>query len=153
MDAPKQNRRCAQCQAITLKVDQTLLVNTNPVGKQAELPMMDDFVSVEVIPPAIGDVGLLGLRFFLWRPAEKIVDAKLQAVRTHDCYEYVSVLVVHDVSCSILTERVADLTIDEAPVFPRYESPRANERIRCHSLLLQRQYLRFLQSPAIDRRC
>src|SRR5215203_3917470 len=114
---------------------------------------MDDCASVEFIPPAIGDVGLLGVRFLLCGPAEKILGGDLQAVRTHDSYEHVSVLVVHDVSHSILTERVADLTIDEAPVFPRYESPSANKRIRCHSLLLQRQYLRFLQSPAIDRRC
>ena len=72
----------------------------------------------QVITAAIGDVGLLGLRFFLWRPAQKISAGELQAVRTHDSYEHVSVGVVHDVSRSILTERVADLTIFDAPVFP-----------------------------------
>jgi hypothetical protein len=90
--------------------------------------MVDYCVSPPVIPPAIGDVGLLGLRFFLWRSAEKISGGKLQAVRTHDSYEHVAILIIGDVSHSILTERVADLTID-APVFPGYELPCADERI------------------------
>jgi|SRR5829696_7309891 hypothetical protein len=119
LDAPKQYRTCAQCQSISRNFDQTFLVNADPVGKQAELHVMDDRVSPEFIPAAIGDVGLSGLRFLLWAPAEKISGDKLRAVRTHDGYEHVSIGVVHDVSPSILTERVADLTID-APVFPGY---------------------------------
>src|SRR4028119_1561726 len=129
---PKQYRTCAQRQSIPPKFDQTFLLNTNPVGKQAELHVMDDCVSPELILAAIGDVGFLGLHFLFWRPAQKILGSKLQAVRAHDGYEHVSFLVVHDVSHGILTKRVADLTIDEAPVFPGYESPCANERIRGH---------------------
>jgi hypothetical protein len=93
---------------------------------------MDDCLSVELIPPTIGDVGFFGLGLFLFGPAQKIVGGKPQSVRTHDGYEHVSVLVVYDVPGGILTEWVADLTIDETPVFPGYESPCANERIRCH---------------------
>src|SRR5919106_4554835 len=93
---------------------------------------MDDRVALEFVPPAVGDVGLGGVRFLLHAPSEKISCGKLRAVRAHDSYEHVPVRVVHDVSLGILAERVADLTIN-APVFPRYESPGANERIRCHA--------------------
>src|SRR3712207_5069405 len=102
--------------------DQTFLLNTDPVGKQAELHMMDDSVSPEFILAAIGDVSLSGLRSLLRAPAQEISGGKLQAVRTHDSYEHVTIGAVHDVSHGILTERVADLTI-ETPVFPGYEPP------------------------------
>ena len=113
-----QYRVRAQRHSVSLKFNQTLLVNTSPVGKRTELYMVYYFVSLEVIAATIREEGLLGLRFFLWRPAEKISTSELQAVRTHDSYEHVSVGVVHDVSGSILTERVADLTVFDAPVFP-----------------------------------
>src|SRR5215211_1220606 len=101
---------------------------------------MDDRVSQELIPAAIRDVGASGLRFFLRASAEKIPGVKPPAVRSHDSYEHVSVLGVHDVPHGILTEGVAALTIS-APVFPGYESPCANKRIGCHCLLLQVGYL------------
>src|SRR3712207_5241803 len=113
-----QYRVRAQRQSASPKVDQTFLVSTHPVGEQAELYMVDYRAFPQVIPAAIGDVGLLGSRFFLWRPTEKISAGELRAVRTHDSYGHVSVLVVHDVSFSILAERVADLTVFDAPVFP-----------------------------------
>jgi hypothetical protein len=81
--------------------------------------MVDYCVSQEVIPPAIRDVGLLGLGFLLLGGAEKIVGGEPQAVRSHDGHEHVTILVVHDVAGSILTERVADLTVVDACVFPR----------------------------------
>src|SRR4028119_67678 len=92
---------------------------------------MDDRVSIEFIPTAIGDVGAGGVRFLLHVPAEKISGGKLRAVGAHDSYEHVPVAVVHNVSHSILTERVADVAFG-VPVFPGYEPPCANERIRCH---------------------
>src|SRR3712207_3385041 len=134
LDAPEQYRARAQRQSIPPKFDQAFLLSTDPVGEQAELYMVDYRAFPQVITAAIGDVGLLGLRFFLWRPAQKISAGELRAVRTHDSYGHVSVLVVHDVSRSILTERVANLTVFDAPVFPGYESPGADERIRCHRL-------------------
>jgi hypothetical protein len=122
----------AQRHSVAPQFDQTFLVNTDPVGKRAELYLVYYCVFLEVIAAAIREEGFLGSRFFLWRPAQKISAGELQAVRTHDSYEHVSVRVVHDVPGGILTERVADLTVFDAPVFPRYESPGANERIRCH---------------------
>src|SRR5215208_4892567 len=113
-----QYRVRAQRHSVFPKFDQTFLVSTNPVGKRAELYLVYYFVSLEVILAAIREEGLLSLRFFLWRPAQKISAGELQAVRTHDSYEHVSVLVVHDVSQSVLTEGVADLPIFDAPVFP-----------------------------------
>src|SRR5215204_5699638 len=99
--------------------------------------MVDYHISQEIIPPAIGDVGLLGLGFLLFGGAQKIVGGEGQAVRSHDGHEHVTILVVHDVAGCILTERVTDLAIFEASVFPREESPGADERIRdhCPSLL------------------
>ena len=132
MHAPKQYRTRTQCQLIPPKFDQTFLANTDPVGKQAEFHVMDDCVSPEFVSAAIGHVGASGLRFLLCAPPEKISGGKLHAVRTRDSYEHVSILVVHDVSHGILTERVADLLTIDAPGFPRYELPCANERIRCH---------------------
>src|ERR671933_1566519 len=111
---------------------------------------MDDCVSLELVLAAIGHVGFSGLRFLLCASPEKVSGGKLHAVRTRDSHEHVSILVVYDVSHSILTEWVADLTID-APGFPGYESPSTNERIRCHRLFLQGQCLRFLPCPAIER--
>src|SRR3712207_3221655 len=96
---------------------------------------MDDRASPEFIPAAIGDVGTSGLRSLLWAPAQKISSSKLHTSRTHDRYTHVSIGVVHDVPHGVLTERVADLTID-GPVFPGYESPCTNERIKCHCLSL-----------------
>ena len=110
--------------------------------------MMDDCVSPKLIPAALGDVGASGVCFLLYAPAEKISSGKRCTVRAHDSYEHVSILVVDDVSHSILTERVADLTI-EAPVFLGYESPCADEWIACHRLSLQVQRLQFLQCPTI----
>src|ERR671932_275743 len=95
---------------------------------------MENHVSPEVIAPAIGDVGLLGLRFLLCGPAEKILGGEPQTVRSHDSYEHVSVLVVDDVSHSIPTDGVADLIIANTPVLPGYESPGTDERIGCHWL-------------------
>jgi hypothetical protein len=119
LDATKQYRRCAQRQSIATKFDKTFLGNTDPVGKQAQLHVVDYFVCAQFIAPAIGDVGFLGLRFLLFGCAEKVSGGKLRAVRTHNGYEHVSILVVHDVPGGILAERVADLTIEEAPVLPR----------------------------------
>jgi hypothetical protein len=113
-----QYRVRAQRHSVSTKIDQTFLVSTYPVGKRAELYLVYYFVSLEIILAAIREEGLLGLRFFLWRPAQKISASELQAIRTHDSYEHVSVGVVHDISRSILTERVADLIIFDAPVFP-----------------------------------
>ena len=95
------------------------MVTADPIGEQAHLNMVDYLISQEVIPPAIGDVGLLGLGFLLFGGAEEIVDGEPQAVRSHDGHEDVTILVVHDVAGSILTERVADLTLVDACVFPR----------------------------------
>ena len=80
LDAPKQYRMGAQCQSVSPEFDQTLLVNTDPVGKQAELHVMDYRVSPQLVGSAIGDVGLLGLRFLLGGPAQKVLSGKLQAV-------------------------------------------------------------------------
>jgi hypothetical protein len=77
---------------------------------------MDDRVSPEFILAAIGDVGASGLHFLLRSPPEKISGGELRAVGTRDSHEHVPILVVHDVSHGILTERVTDLTID-APGF------------------------------------
>src|ERR671921_1455583 len=99
--------------------------------------MMNNRVSVEFIPTAIRYVIINGLCFLLCTTPEKVSDGELLAVRTRDSYEHVSVLVIHDVAHSILTERVADLLTIDAPVFPRYESPGANERISCHGLFLK----------------
>jgi hypothetical protein len=136
LDAPKRYRSRAQRQSVAPKLDQALLVAANPVGKQTELYVVDDCLSVELVPPAIGDVGFLGLRFLLFGCAQEIVGGELGALRTHDGYEHVSVVVVHYVAGGILTERVADLAVGDTPVLPGYESPCANERIRCHHLSL-----------------
>jgi hypothetical protein len=82
------------------------LVYTDPVGKQAEVHVMDDCLSTEVVPAAIRDVGTSGVRFLLYAPAEQISGGKLRAVSTHDSYEHVPIAVVDDVSDSILTERM-----------------------------------------------
>jgi hypothetical protein len=58
----------AQRHAVSLKFNQTFLVNTSPVGKRADLYMVYYFVFLQVIAAAIREEGLLGLRFFLWRP-------------------------------------------------------------------------------------
>ena len=129
---------CAQRHPVPLKVDQTFLVGTDPVGKRAELYLVYYFVFLEVVLAAIREEGFLGSGFFLWRPTEKIPSSELQAVRAHDSYEHVSVLVVHDVAGGILTKRLADLIIFDAPVLPGYESPGANERIRFHRPSLPR---------------
>src|SRR5215208_5677999 len=105
---------------------------------------MGNRVSVEFIPTTIGHVSVSGLHFLLCTTPEKVSGGELLAVRARDSYEHVSVLVIHDVSRSILTERVADLLTIDAPVFPRYESPGANESIRYHGLFLQAECLWFL---------
>src|SRR5215211_5203758 len=94
--------------------------------------MVNYRVSQEVIPPTIGDVGFLGLGFLLFGCAEQVIVGEPQAVRSHDGHEHIAILVVHDVAGGIFTEWVADLAIFDAPVFPGYESPGANERIGCH---------------------
>jgi hypothetical protein len=81
--------------------------------------VVDYRISVEVIPPAIGDVGLLGLGLLFFGGAEEIVGGEPQAMRSHDGHEHVIIVVVHDVAGGILTERVADLTVVDASVFPR----------------------------------
>ena len=112
---------------------------------------MDDRVSMEFIPTAIGDVGAGGVRFLLHAPAEKISGGELRALRAHDSYEHVSIGVVDDVSHSILTEGVADVAVG-VPVFPGYEPPCANERIRCHhpSLALCASALARTMMPPAD---
>jgi hypothetical protein len=112
---------------------------------------MYDRVSPEFIPAAIGHIGGGGLRFLLWAPAEKISAGKRHAVRAHDGYGHVSILVVDDVSHSILTERVANPTL-EASVLPGYESPCANERIGYHHKALSLVPSRQIQGTEIDVR-
>src|SRR5215217_5454725 len=110
------------------------------LGKQAHLHMVNYRVSQEVIPPTRGDVRFLGLGFLLFGCAEQIIVGEPQAMRSHDGHEHVTILVVHDVAGGIFTEWVANLSIFYASVFPRQESPGADERIGCHcpSLLTQR---------------
>ena len=112
---------------------------------------MDDCVSIEFVPAAIGDVGAGGVRFLLHAPAEKIPGGKLRALRAHDSYEHVPVRVVHDVSCSIFAEGVADVA-GGVPIFPGYEPPCADERIRCHrpSLALYASALARIMMPPAD---
>src|SRR5215211_3044863 len=100
--------------------------------------MVNYRVSQEVIPPARGDVRFLGLGFLLFGCAEQVIVGEPQAVRSHDGHEHIAILVVDDVAGGIFTEWVADLSIFDAPVFPGYESPGADERIvgcHCPSLL------------------
>jgi hypothetical protein len=149
LDAPQQHRARTHGQSIPRNFDQAFLVDTDPVGKQAELHVMDDRVSVELVPAAIGHVGLGGVRLLFCTRPEKISSSELLAVMTHHGYEHVSVLAVRDVPNSILTERVGDPAI-EAPVLPGYESPCANERVRRHRLLPQVQSVRFMSLPAIE---
>jgi len=79
---------------------------------------MDDRVSPEFVPAAVGHVGLSGLRLLLCAAPEKISGGKLRATRTRDSYGHVPMLVVHDVSDGVPTKRIADrLTID-TPVLP-----------------------------------
>src|SRR5215213_6392726 len=94
--------------------------------------MVNYRVSQEVIPPARGDVRFLGLGFLLFGCAEQVIVGEPQAVRSHDGHEHIAILVVDDVACCIFTEWVAELSIFDAPVFPGYESPGADERIGCH---------------------
>jgi hypothetical protein len=108
--------------------------------------MVDYLVSLEAVPPAIGDVGLFSLGLLLFGGAQKIIGGEPQAVRSHDGYEHVTILVVHDVAGGILTERVADLAIFDASVLPREESPGANERIRGHRSSLLAQWVRLFAS-------
>jgi hypothetical protein len=108
---------------------------------------MDDRLSLELIPAAIGNVCAGSVRFLLCASAEKISGGKTLAVRTRDIYRHVPVLVVHDVAYSLSTERVADRLTIHTPGFPRYESPSTNERIGCHGLCLQVRCLRFLPCP------
>src|SRR5215217_6608048 len=116
--------------------------------------MVDYLISQEVIASAIGDVGFLGLGFLLFGGAQKIVGGEPQAVRSHDGHEHVTILVVDDVACGIFTERVAaDLTVVDASVFPREESPGDNERIRGHCRSLLAKWVRALvriMMPATD---
>jgi hypothetical protein len=90
------------------------------------------------------------LRFLLCAPQQKISGGKLLAVRTHYSYGHVPVRAVQEVSHRMFAERVADFLIVNVPSLPRYESPGANERLRCHGLLLQVQTLPFLPRPAIE---
>ncbi len=104
---------------------------------------MGDRLSFEFVPTAIGDVGFGGSCFLLCAPPKKVTGAELRAVRTRDSHGHVPILVIHDVSGGVPTERVADPALD-AFGFPRYEFPGADERIiRCQSLFLQEQCLRF----------
>src|SRR3712207_269943 len=98
LHAPEQYRTRAQRQSISPDFDETLLLDTDPVGKQAELHMMDDRAPPELILAAIGDVGLGGLRSLLRAPAQKISGGKPSAVGPHDSYEHVAIGSVHDVS-------------------------------------------------------
>src|SRR5215203_5865755 len=79
-DAPKQQRSRAQRQPFSPEIDQAFLVTADPVGKQTHLHVVDHPVSQEVVPTAIGDVGLLGLCFLLFGGAEQIVGGEPQAV-------------------------------------------------------------------------
>jgi hypothetical protein len=85
----EQYRTCAQRHSIPPNFNQTFLVNADPVGKQAEVHVMDDCLSMEVVPAAIRDVGTSGVRFLLYAPAEQSSGGKLRAVSTHDSYEHV----------------------------------------------------------------
>jgi hypothetical protein len=60
----------AQCQSIRCDVDQTFLINAHPVGKQAELDVVNYRLSAEVIRSAIGDVSFSGLHFLFGRPPQ-----------------------------------------------------------------------------------
>ncbi len=77
--------------------------------------MVDYCVSLEVVPPAIGDVGLFGLGFLLLGGAEEIVGGEPQAVRRHDGHEHVTILVVdigQEVSV-VLAGDATDLMIED----------------------------------------
>ena len=108
----------AQRYSVSPNFDQTFLVNTAPVRKRTDLYMVYYRVSSEVIRATIREESLLGFRLFLWRAAQKISTSEVNAVWTHYSHEHVSVRVVHDVSLGILTERVANLIIIDAPVLP-----------------------------------
>jgi hypothetical protein len=97
---------------------------------------MNDRVTPELVAAATRHIGASSLRSLLCAPAEKISGGELRAVGTHDGNGHVSVVFVHDVPYGILAGRVADLTIDDASVFPGYEPPRADEGIRCYRLPL-----------------
>jgi hypothetical protein len=56
LPAVKEQRSRAQCQPIRVDVHQALLVDTDPVGKQAELHVMDDGVPLEFIPEVARDL-------------------------------------------------------------------------------------------------
>src|SRR5215204_139942 len=98
---------------------------------------MYDCVSPEFVAAAIRHVGASGLRSLQCSPAKKISGGEHCALRTHDGYGHVAVLAVHDVAHSILAERVAEPTIDDASSLPGYESPCADERVGCHRASLE----------------
>ena len=77
LNATKQQRSRAQRQSVSPKIDQAFLIAADPIGKQAHLHMVDDRIPKEVVPPAIGDVGLLGLGFPLFGGAQEIVGGEL----------------------------------------------------------------------------
>lgn len=115
--ATEQQRSRAQNQSISRNFDEAFLLDADPVGKQAQLHVMGDGVSTELVATAIGDVGASGLRPFPCAPAEKISCGELRAVGSHDGHGHVSVPAVHDVADGILAKRIADLST-EAPVLP-----------------------------------
>src|SRR5215207_5271811 len=82
--------RCAVCWMPLSNSGRVL--NVNPIGKQAQLHVVDYRISQEFIPPAIGDVSLLGLGFLLLGSAQKIVGGEPQAVRSHDGHEHVTIV-------------------------------------------------------------
>ena len=118
LGAFKQHRARAHRQSIPRELDQTLLVDPDPVGEQAELHLVDDRVPAELLAAAIAHVGLGGVHLLLCARPGEISGGELRAVGTHHGHEHVAVSGVGDVPYGILPEPVADPTI-EAPVLPR----------------------------------
>jgi hypothetical protein len=60
LDPSKQRGTRTQCQSIRTDFDETFLVNADPVGKQAELDVVNYRLTAQVIRAAIGDVRFRG---------------------------------------------------------------------------------------------
>ena len=67
---PKQYRSRAEYQPISLNFDEAFLFETDPVGEQAELHMLRNLVSPELVAATISYIGVSGLSSLLCASAK-----------------------------------------------------------------------------------
>ena len=127
LSAAHEHERRAHRQSISVELESPLLPEPDPVGKQADLDVVDDPIVLDLVPATVGHIAFNGGHLLLSRASPDVPGREHGAVPLHEGHGHVPVIAVEEVPHTLA-----------APVYLTILLPRLNgDKLPCPKEVLR----------------